>query len=220
MKNLIVNIPNRTAAKITGLGIFILLIAGSYVFFALNTGLEPPGESAVAAANNIKVNLLLFIIVIAGILIMIICNLVLALTFYLLLKHIIKDLSLLAAILRLIYTIVFAISMVFLFIEPLLFSSVFLTGQIFFAIYLLVLGYIVFKSGYIPRILGILLIIGGTLGYLTESLTSFFSPNYIWISSFGIMVAVIAEIIIGIWLLVKNDKIAKMIEERMIISEE
>ena len=210
MKNLIANISNRTAAKVTGLGIFILLIAGSYVFFALNTGLEPPGESAVAAANNIKANVWLFSAVIAGILIMITCNVVLALTFYLLLKQINKDLSLLSAILRFTYAIIFAISMVFLFIEPILFSSIFLIGQIFFALYLLVLGYLVFKSGYIPRILGVLLIIGGSLGYLTESLTSFLSPNYVWISSLGIIVAVIAEISLGLWLLLKGDKIPEI----------
>jgi len=184
-----------------------LLIDGSYVFFVLNTGLEPPGDAAVTAANNIKANVWLFSTIIAGILIMITCNVVLALTLYLLFKPINKDLSLLSAILRFIYTIVFAISMIFLFIEPLLFSSTFLTGQIFFALYLLILGYIVFKSGYIPKILGILLIIGGSLGYLTESLTSFFSPNYIWISSLGIMIAVIAEISLGLWLLLKSAKI-------------
>jgi hypothetical protein len=59
------------------------------------------------------------------------------------------------------------------------------------------------------------LIIGGSLGYLTESLTSFFSPNYVWISSLGIMVAVIAEILLGAWLLLKSAKISEMIEEKM-----
>jgi hypothetical protein len=38
-------------------------------------------------------------------------------------------------------------------------------GMIFFGLHLLVLGYLVFKSGYIPRILGVLVIIA-SWGYL------------------------------------------------------
>lgn len=207
MKNPIADISQRKAARIAGFVILLLIIIGFYVFFALNTGLEPPGDSAIVAANNIKGNELLLVIFIASVLIMIICNVVLALVFFVLLKQINKDLSSFAMVVRLIYTVIFAISMVFLFIEPLLFSYVFLIGQIFFALHIIVLGYLILKSDYIPKILGILFIIGGSLGYIIESLTSFFSPNYIWISAPGIVVAVIAEISLSLWLLLKGDKI-------------
>ena len=100
--------------------------------------------------------------------------------------------------------------MLFLFIEPLLFNYIHLIGIVFYALHILFLGYLVFKSGYIPRILGVLLIIGGSLGYLIESLTYFFFPNYIWIASPGLTVGAIAEISLGFWLLLKGDKIPEM----------
>ena len=43
---------------------------------------------------------------------------------------------------------------------------------IFFGLHLALLGYLIFKSGYIPRILGILLAIAG-LGYLIDYLGKF-----------------------------------------------
>ena len=166
MKNPIADISQRKAAIVAGFGILILVIAGSYLFLVLNTTLEGgiPGDAAVTSAKNIKANGLLFAIVIVIILIMIICNMIVALALYVLLKTVNKDLALLAAVIRFIYAIIFAINMVFLFIEPSSFSYVFLIGQIFYALHMLVLGYLVFKSGYIPRILGVLLIIGGSMG--------------------------------------------------------
>ena len=212
MTNRIADISQRKAARVAGFGVLILVLAGSYLFFVLNSTLEGgiPGDAAVKAAKNIKANELLLGIVIAIILIMITCNVVVTLALYVLLKPVNKDLALLAVVIRLIYATIFAINMILLFIEPSSFSYVFLIGQIFYALHMLVLGYLVFKSGYIPRILGILLIIGGSVGYLIEVLTYFIFPNYLWIASLGIVVAVIAEIALAIWLLIKADKIPEM----------
>ena len=114
------------------------------------------------------------------------------------------------AVFRLINTIIFAINMVFLFIEPLLFNYVHMIGIVFYALHILVLGYLVFKSGYIPRILGILLIIGGSLGYLIEVLIYFLFPYYGWIASPGLTVGAIAEISLGLWFLLKSAKIPEI----------
>ena len=207
IKNPIANISQRTAARVLWYGILILLIAGAYLFFVLNSTLEGgiPGDAAVIAAKNIKTNKLLFGIIIATIIIMITCNMLVALTLYVLFKQVNNDLALLTAVIRLIYAIIFGFNMVFLFIEPSSFSYVFLTGQIIYTLHMLVLGYLVFKSGYIPRILGVLLIIGGSVGYLIEVLTYFVFPNYLWIASLGIVVAIVAEISLGLWLLLKGD---------------
>jgi hypothetical protein len=48
--------------------------------------------------------------------------------------------------------------------------------KVFWGLWLLPMGYLVFKSGFLPRILGLLLIIGG-VGWLTEFLTALLLPN-------------------------------------------
>ncbi len=147
---------------------------------------------------------------IASFLIMTTCDVVAGLALYIVLKPVNKNLSLLAAISRLIQATFIAISLVFLFIEPLSFNYVYLIGQVFFAFYLIVLGYLVFKSGYFPRILGVLLIIGGALGYLLDSMGYFLFPDYLAIAFPGLVVATIAEISLTLWLLLKADKIPEM----------
>jgi hypothetical protein len=79
-------------------------------------------------------------------------------------------------------------------------------GTIFFGLHLFVLGYLVFKSGYIPRILGVLLIIA-SLGYLVDTFGEFLSPNY---SITIAMFTFIGELLFMLWLLLKGAKISKM----------
>ena len=207
MTNRIADISQRKAARFAGFGLLIIAIAGGFVFFALNSIVIVPGDAAAKAFNEIKANEWLFVIFIASVLVMITCNVVVVLALYVLLKPVNKELALFMGIFRLINTILFALNMVFLFIEPLLFNFIHMIGILFYALHILILGFLIFKSGYIPRILGVLLIIGGAIGYLPESLTYFFFPNYAWIISPGLTVASIAEISLGLWLLLKGTKI-------------
>src|SRR4028119_1574812 len=48
--------------------------------------------------------------------------------------------------------------------------------EAFFGFHLAVLGYLIFKSGYFPRILGVLMVVGA-LGYLTHSYGSWLYPS-------------------------------------------
>ncbi len=73
-------------------------------------------------------------------------------------------------------------------------------ASIFWGLWLLPLGYLVFKSGYIPRILGVLLIIGG-LGYLIDFVIFFLFPNFnATISQFTFL----GELLLPLWLLIKG----------------
>ncbi len=210
MKKPIADVSQRKAARVAGIGLIIIAITGAFIFYALNSIDIVPGDAAAKAFNNIKTNEWLFDIFIVSVLINITCNVVVVLALYVLLKPVSKELALLTVVFRLINTIIFAINMVLLFIEPLLFNYVHLIGVVFYALHILFLGYLVFKSGYIPRILGVLLIIGASLGYLIESLTYFFFPNYLWIDSPGLMVGAIAEILLSLWFLLKGNKMPEM----------
>ena len=80
----------------------------------------------------------------------------------------------------------------------------FLFGNYFLAFICLCLAIIIYKSGYFPRILGILMIIG-SLGYLLDSYGNILFPNYEEI--FGVIVgvtAVIGELPFFLWLLIKG----------------
>jgi len=191
-------------AKAAGLGYLIIILAGFFAFFVLST-LLVPGDAA-KTANNIKVNEWLFRIMIISFIIMLIFDIVVGVLLYVVFIPVNKMLSLLAVIFRLIQAIFIAISLGFLIIEPLSFNYVYLIGQVFFALYLLLLGSLVMKSGYIPKIIGILLIVGGALGYLLESLMYFLLPNYVAIALPGLMVGTIAEIAITLWLILKGNK--------------
>lgn len=63
----------------------------------------------------------------------------------------------------------------------------------------------VFKSGYFPKILGVLLMIA-CFGYLIDVFVIFLFPSYEAIAYPGLAVAATAEISFGLWLLFKGLK--------------
>ena len=73
-------------------------------------------------------------------------------------------------------------------------------AAIFWGLWLLPMGYLVFKSGFLPRIIGILLIIAG-FGYVIDSFALFLLPDLnIDISQFTF----IGELLMLLWLLIKG----------------
>jgi hypothetical protein len=76
----------------------------------------------------------------------------------------------------------------------------------FFSFWVLLLGYLVFKSGFLPRILGILLMLGG-LCYTVLAVLFFLSPG-IDATIFGVF-TFIAESLFYLWLLVKGVNVEK-----------
>jgi hypothetical protein len=80
---------------------------------------------------------------------------------------------------------------------------------IFWGLWLFPLGYLVFKSGFLPKVLGILLIIAG-IGYLFEFVTFFLFPNLeITIKMFTFW----GEVFLALWLLIMGVNVEKW-EER------
>jgi hypothetical protein len=77
-------------------------------------------------------------------------------------------------------------------------------AQIFWGLWLFPLGLLVFKSGFIPRILGVLLILAG-FGYLAHSFTFFLFPEYeAVVSSIAAVPEAIGELSLVLWLLIKG----------------
>ena len=76
---------------------------------------------------------------------------------------------------------------------------------LFWGLWLFPMGYLVFKSGFLPRILGILLMMG-CAGYLVQSFAAFLLPN------FEVNIALFTfwgEVLFPLWLVVKGVNVAQ-----------
>ncbi len=230
MTNGIADISLRQAAKVAGLSRLISVIPVIFGSFFVFPSLLVAGDAA-ATANNIMANELLFRMGIFTWPLVFVLDLLMAWALYILLKPVNKSLSLLTAWFSLIhvaiagsalvnyfavlqflsgadYLAVFGADQLQALVLPFLsgYDAGFNIGIFFFSFHLLVLGYLVFKSGYIPRILGILLIIA-SLGYLIESIAIILIPNFdVPIATFTF----IGELVFPIWLLWKGAKIPEM----------
>lgn len=77
-------------------------------------------------------------------------------------------------------------------------------AQIFFGLWLLPLGYLVYRSGYFPKALGVMLMIGSG-GYLVDVITSLVSPTLgSSLSLYLAMPSGLAEILFLLWLMIKG----------------
>jgi uncharacterized membrane protein HdeD (DUF308 family) len=72
---------------------------------------------------------------------------------------------------------------------------------VFFGFACLVYGYLLFRSGYFPRTLGVLMAIAG-LSYLTNSFTLILAPAYAGTIFLILGLALIGELSLCLWLLV------------------
>ncbi len=194
------DISRRGSASIAGIGLlimtFLAIFSGFFVFQKLIIQ-----HDAAATVNNILSNNMLFRIGIIGYVIVIICDIIVAWALYVFLKQINKSLSLLAGWLRLVYAVIFGIALsnylnalnlisgadYLKILEPAqlhanvmislnAFDNGWSTGFIFFGLHLIMLGYLIFKSDYIPKYLGILLIIAG-FSYFLESIGKILYPE-------------------------------------------
>ncbi len=138
---------------------------------------------------------------IIGIATIIILDIIIALSLYYFLRSVNKNLSLIMSVLRIIYSIIFAIAL--LNISNLTtFYSIWDNGLLIFGIHLLFLGILVYKAQYIPKWLGILIVIA-SFGYIIDSIANLFGIN----TMIG-MFTFIGEVLFAIWLIVKGRKIS------------
>ena len=78
-------------------------------------------------------------------------------------------------------------------------------AQIFWGLWLLPFGYLVFKSGFLPKFLGVLLMIG-CLGHLTDVVAALvFANTEVTVS----MLTSIGEFVFPLWLVVKGVSVAR-----------
>jgi hypothetical protein len=227
LTNRIADRSPRAMARFAGFLYLVITIAAIVAHFYVPSRLLAPGDAA-ATANNILASEPLFRIGIASEFVVLLCEIVLSIVLYVLLKPVSKTLSLVATVFRLAMTTIHAINLLNSFVVLLLLSGAdylaafeadqlhalvllflnahhygFEIGIVFFAPHVFVLGYLIFKSGYFPRILGVLFILASCV-YLIDSTALLFVPSYDATPVFLALPIAIAEIAFPLWLLIKG----------------
>jgi hypothetical protein len=80
-----------------------------------------------------------------------------------------------------------------------LYSQAFSIALVLFAVFDLLIGYLIFTSTFLPRILGVLLMLAG-VGWLTFV----WAPLAAALSPYVLLLGALAEILLMLWLLVKG----------------
>ena len=219
-------------ARIGGILYLMIIIAGALGEIFIRGKLIVSGD-AISTANHLMASESLWRIGIAGDLLMHVCDIPLMLVFYLLLRPINKNLALLALLFNLIQTAVLVVNKLNLLMPLFLLGNAdylkafesnqlyalaylfikahdygFGIGLIFFGFACLMYGYLLFRSGYFPRTLGVLMAMAG-LSYLTNSFTLLLAPVYAGTIFPVLVLALIGELSLCLWLIVKGVNVEK-----------
>jgi Domain of unknown function (DUF4386) len=223
----------KTTARIGGILYLAIIFAGIFSEMFVRGKFIVAGN-ATATATNIMASQSLWRMGIASDLLMHICDVPLVLILYMLLKPVNKNLALLAMLFTLIQTAVLVAFKLNLFMSLLLLSDAnylkalephqlqalsyafirsdaygFSFGLLFFGFACLVIGYLIIKSGYFPKLIGVLMQIGG-LCYIINSFALILAPKFADILFPSILLpSFIAEISFCLWLIVKGVNVPK-----------
>jgi hypothetical protein len=223
----------RKAALIAGLSSILLAITAMIAELYARQQLIVPDDAA-ETARRVIAGQTSFRIGLFGFAVAIICDLLISWALYVFLKPVNKNLSLLIAWFRLVYTVIFAMAVVELVngnqlltdghlssvMEPNQlhelalhhfqgFDNGWTIGFLFFGLHLVLLGYLALKSGTIPKIIGILVFVAG-IAYVGSNLAKLIMPNYEDYSAVLTAVvaipSVIGELSLAVWFVAKGGK--------------
>ena len=219
----------QTYARIAGVLFLLSMVAGGFGEAYVPSKLIVSGDAAATVAN-LKNFDFLYRLGFAAFMIESLCDITLALILYALLKPVNKQLSLLAAFFGLIATATFAFAELFYFAPVVIMRGGYLqtfspdqinalvllslkfygyAGMIFTAYYgmgWIVRGYLISRSGYLPKFLGVLMAIGG-IGFVVRNFAMILAPAYA--SDVLLMLMFPGGLIMTAWLIVKGVDVPK-----------
>ena len=215
----------QTYARIAGVLGLLTFVGGGFGEAYVPSVLIVSGD-ATETAKNIVASDTLFRLGFAGYLVEALCDVGLTWVFYVLLRPVHRDLALLAVFFRLISTAGFAMAEVLYFAaSPMLGGADYLKtfspdqidtltllwlkvsgfGQglfsMFYGVASVFLGYLIFRSSFLPKALGVLLSLGG-LGFVTKTFLSVLAPAYA--SPVLLMPTAVAWLFLTLWFLVRG----------------
>lgn len=223
----------KKTARIAGVLYLLIFFVGPFAFFLGRTSVVVPGDPA-ATVNNLMASESMFRLGIVAETVIVLVEIVVSAILYVLFRPVSRPLSLASAFARFAQSVLQAVNL-FTAVPALLmlggagYLTVFEPDQLnalvlmfldtnafmiiiwglIFGFHLLLLGYLVYRSGFMPRILGILLIIGAA-GYLAQSYGHIIVPQYDEIlSTVVIVLSIPGELAFTVYLLWKGLNVEK-----------
>jgi len=223
----------RTYARIVGVLYLVIFFLGPFAFFMGRTSVVVPGDPSATISNLMASEAMFRFGMVADTLIILI-EIVVSSVLYVLLSPVSQPISLSSALARFAQSILQAVNL-FTAVPALLLlgvagylttfaqdqlnalvllsmdanAFVIIIWGLLFGFHLLLLGYLVYNSGFWSRILGILLLIA-SLGYLAQSYGHLLMPQYDDLLAIVVVVlAVPSELAFTVWLLWKGIDVEK-----------
>ena len=212
----------RMASMIAGVGLLVMSALATFGKVVVLDGLVTSGDAA-QTAEDLTASDGLFRLSILSLFLVIALDVVVAWALYRVFSPVSRSIALLAAWMRIVFAAVFLAAVghlagalrlltgeeyrsVFgadeLQAQALLqintFSDVWGAGLFLFGLHLLLLGYLAYRSGYVPRLLGVLLAIAG-LGYVVDSFAAvLYGESWTDVSNFTFL----GEFLLALWLVI------------------
>lgn len=205
MKSSIAKLSTSKAALVVGIAFITSVIIVTIVDDVLLANFVVPGDTD-ALARDIEANRRLFFFAVVGYLFVLALDSTIGLALYVVLKPVNIRLAALTAFLRVLYACILAIglfALVLQIIDVYGYAAIKLFGYIFFALHVFFLGYSVFKSGYIPKTIGILLIFA-SFTYIVFFVDLHLSEI---LEVITMLTMAIAELSLSIWLMVNRNRL-------------
>jgi hypothetical protein len=217
----------RTASITAGVALLLMSVVAIFGNVVVVDGLVTEGNATQTAAD-ILASAGLFRLGIASLVVVVALDVVVAWALYRVFSPVNNSLSMLAAALRLVYSGVLMVAAGQLLgvarllsddgyravfgadqvdaqamVGMMAFNDIWYVGQFLFGLHLLLIGYLAYRSGYIPRLIGVLVAISG-LGYTADSLGAVLSQgSWTDVTSFTF----IGEFLLALWLLIRARRI-------------
>ncbi len=222
------SVTPRRAARIAGISYIATFLLAIFANFFVREGMIEP-DNAAATVANVTGSIGLFRLGMIAFLVIFVVDVVIAWALHMIFREVDHDLSLGAAWFRLVYTTFLGVALVFFYQALQLvgdggiaaayttdqvnaqtmialesFNNVWLVGLVAFGVHLVIVGYLLIRSGYVSKVLGYLLIAAGVT-YGLDTVARTLLENYSdFTNVFLAMVAVpsmIGEGWLGLWLL-------------------
>ncbi|MFN2134965.1 MAG: DUF4386 domain-containing protein [Candidatus Promineifilaceae bacterium] len=239
MTSRIIGPSPQVYARIVGALYLLIFFVGPFAFFMGRTSVVVPGDPA-ATFDNLLASESMFRLGMAAETIIVLVEIVVSAILYALFRPVNRPLALAAALARFGQSILQAVNLftavpallvlagagyltvfdanqlealVLLFLDTNAF--VIIIWGLIFGFHLLILGYLVYKSEFLPKILGILLVIGA-VGYLAQSYGHLLVPQYDGIlSTVVIVLSIPGELAFTVWLLWKGVDVDKWMQRAL-----